>query len=36
MTLSKAVVGISIILLAVIISHPLTGLLRKANLPINP
>jgi len=35
-TVSKALLGIGLVILAVIASHPVAGALRKAGLPINP
>lgn len=36
MSLSRAILGIAIIMLAVIVAHPVAGLLRNAGVPLNP
>jgi hypothetical protein len=36
MPLSRALLGIAIVMLAVIIAHPVAGQLRNIGVPLNP
>jgi hypothetical protein len=36
MSLGRAILGIALVMLAVLIAHPIAGALRQAGMPINP